>query len=162
MASDEKQVAMMEQPLSEKASEHGSDTSTPRVMDKHAEKALLLKIDLKLLPVLLLLFLVSFVDRTNLGNANIEGLQQSLHMKGNQYNIALFVFNIPYVLLDIPSNLMLRKVKPGHWLGGMMFCWGKNLRFGILREVADSRVQELPPLARASPRHTRDSSRVAF
>jgi MFS family permease len=107
------------------SSEKGSlDIPPSPTFDRAAERKLLLKIDLHLLPILLLLFLVSFVDRTNIGNAKIEGMEKSLGMKGNQYNIAIFVFNIPYVLLDIPSNLMLRKVQPAYWLGSMMFCWG--------------------------------------
>ena len=92
---------------------------------KEAERKIIMKTDLHVLPILFLLFLVSFVDRTNIGNAKIMGLTDGLHMTGNQYNIAVFVFNIPYVLLDIPSNMLLRKVRPNYMLSAMMFCWGK-------------------------------------
>ena len=106
-----------------------SDESIDRPIDdantKAIERRILMKCDLRILPILFLLFLVSFVDRTNIGNAKIEGLERSLNMVGNQYNIALFVFNIPYVLLDVPSNLALRKLNPAPWLASMMFCWGK-------------------------------------
>ncbi|KAI4142727.1 MAG: hypothetical protein LQ340_007249, partial [Diploschistes diacapsis] len=79
---------------------------------KEMERKIIMKTDLHVLPILFLLFLVSFVDRTNIGNAKIEGLTTGLHMVGDQYSIAVFVFNIPYVLLDIPSNLLLRR-QPG-------------------------------------------------
>ena len=92
---------------------------------KEVERKIIMKTDLHVLPILFLLFLVSFVDRTNIGNAKILGLTTDLHMVGNQYNIAVFVFNIPYVLLDIPSNMLLRRWKPNYMLSGMMFCWGK-------------------------------------
>ena len=108
-------------PISETFDDAESITIT-----KEAERKIIMKTDLHVLPILFLLFLVSFVDRTNIGNAKIEGLTTDLHMVGNQYNIAVFVFNIPYVLLDIPSNMLLRRWKPNIMLSGMMFCWGKS------------------------------------
>ena len=92
--------------------------------DAQLERRVLIKCDLHVLPILFLLFLVSFLDRVNIGNAKIQGLEASLHMVGNQYNIALFVFYIPYCLLDLPSNLLLRKWRPAPMLSIMMFCWG--------------------------------------
>lgn len=49
-------------------------------------KKVLLKMDLHLIPMLALLYLLSFLDRGNIGNARIEGLVDSLHMTGPQYN----------------------------------------------------------------------------
>ncbi len=56
------------------------------------EKVVLRKMDLLLLPVLALLYLLSFSDRGNMGNAKIEGLTETLHMTGPQYNWFLTVF----------------------------------------------------------------------
>ena len=92
---------------------------------KEMERRIIIKTDLHVLPILFLLFLVSFIDRTNIGNAKIEGLTTDLQMTGNQYNIAVLVFNIPYVLLDVPSNLLLRRSRPNRMISGMMFGWGK-------------------------------------
>ena len=92
--------------------------------DAALERRVLIKCDLRVLPILFLLFLVSFVDRVNIGNAKIQGLEASLGMVGNQYNIAVFVFYVPYCLLDLPSNLLLRQWKPAPMLATMMFCWG--------------------------------------
>ena len=96
--------------------------------DKAAERKLLLKLDIYVLPVLALLFLVSFVDRSNVANARIQGLEKSLHIppKSNGYNIALFSFTIPYVLFEVPANIALKRVKPQWWLSGLMFSWGKT------------------------------------
>ena len=100
------------------------------VLDHALKKRLILKIDLAVLPILFLLFLVSFVDRSNLANARIQGLEKSLHIppKSNGYNIALFSFTIPYVLFEVPANIMLKKIKPQWWLSGLMFSWGEHLR----------------------------------
>ena len=51
-------------------------------------KKVLLKMDLHLIPMLALLYLLSFLDRGNIGNARIEGLVETLHMTGPQYNWA--------------------------------------------------------------------------
>lgn len=55
--------------------------------------------DVRLIPLLTLLYLFSFIDRANIGNVNIEGLSETLGLSGTQYNIALSIFFIPYVLL---------------------------------------------------------------
>lgn len=110
--------------LLDRTSDELSTDSSPA--EKLAERKLLLKVDLRVMPILILLFLISFVDRTNIGNARIEGMEKSLHMnpKGHGYNIALIAFNVPLVLFEIPSNIILKKVTPGLWLSGIMFCWG--------------------------------------
>jgi hypothetical protein len=50
------------------------------------EKKVLRKMDVRLIPMLAILYLLSFLDRGNIGNAKIEGLQQELQMTGSQYN----------------------------------------------------------------------------
>ena len=101
------------------------------------ERRVLIKCDLHVLPILCLLFLVAFLDRVNIGNAKIQGLEASLNMTGNQYNISLFVFYVPYCLLDLPSNLLLRQLRPAPMLSAMMFCWGlATLGQGLTRNWA--------------------------
>jgi hypothetical protein len=51
------------------------------------------------------LYLISHLDRANIGNAKIEGLYEDLNLVDNQWNIVLSLFLIPYVLLEIPSNI---------------------------------------------------------
>lgn len=99
----------------------------PRPFDHVSEKHLLLKLDLHVLPILFLLFLISFVDRSNLANARIQGLEKSLQIppKSNGYNVALFSFTIPYVLFEVPANMLLKKVRPQWWLSGLMLGWGE-------------------------------------
>jgi len=70
------------------------------------EKKVLRKMDLRLLPMLALLYLLSFLDRGNIGNAKIEGLTDDLHMTGPQYNWCLTVFFFTYCAFEVPSNLM--------------------------------------------------------
>jgi hypothetical protein len=50
------------------------------------EKKVLRKMDIRLIPMLALLYLLSFLDRGNIGNAKIEGLAEDLNLTGAQYN----------------------------------------------------------------------------
>ena len=90
------------------------------------EKRLVRKCDLHVLPVITLLYLLAFIDRINIGNARIESLQSDLHMTGNDYNVALFVFFIPYILFELPSNIILKQVAPSTWLSSIMGIWGAS------------------------------------
>ncbi|KAI9932700.1 hypothetical protein MW887_008949 [Aspergillus wentii] len=90
-----------------------------------SKKKVLRKVDLRLVPMFVLLYLVAYIDKTNIGNAKIEGLLPSLHMDGIQYNIALTIFLIPYVLAEVPSNIILNRLKrPSIYLGSLIFLWG--------------------------------------
>lgn len=59
------------------------------------ERRLLWKIDLHLLPPLIGLYMLAFLDRINIGNAKIQNMTEDLKMVGNDYSIALFIFFIP-------------------------------------------------------------------
>lgn len=63
-------------------------------------KKMIRKVDVRLVPVLALLYLMAHIDRANIGNAKIEGMVEDLNMTGIQYNIALSLFFIPYILLE--------------------------------------------------------------
>ncbi|EON63154.1 hypothetical protein W97_02381 [Coniosporium apollinis CBS 100218] len=68
--------------------------------DEKATKRLVRKIDWVLLPFLALLFLLSFLDRTNIGNARLAGIEKDLGIKGLDYKIAL-QSRIPRTLLAL-------------------------------------------------------------
>lgn len=92
--------------------------------DTEAEKRILRKCDLHVLPMLYVFYMLSYLDRINIGNARIEGLEQDLRMTGNDYNIALQVFFVPYILLEVPSNILLKRLAPSTYLSSLMFMWG--------------------------------------
>ncbi|KAJ5652560.1 hypothetical protein N7507_009986 [Penicillium longicatenatum] len=94
---------------------------------EHQEKLtrrLLLKLDFRILPILALLFLCSFLDRTNVGNAKIIGLETDLNITDHQYDIGLTVFYLFYVCSELPSNLVLKKASPKLWLPFLTIVWG--------------------------------------
>ncbi|KAI8582476.1 hypothetical protein K450DRAFT_227361 [Umbelopsis ramanniana AG] len=87
-------------------------------------RALLWKLDLRLIPFLGVLYLCSFLDRVNIGNAKLAGLTKSITISDNDYNWALSIFFIGYILFEIPSNLMLKKIGPSKWIPIVMITWG--------------------------------------
>ncbi|KAH6664729.1 major facilitator superfamily domain-containing protein [Plectosphaerella plurivora] len=83
------------------------------------------KVDYRLVPMLALLYLICHIDRANIGNAKIEGMVEDLGMTGVQYNIVLSIFFVPYVLFEVPSNILLKKFKrPSMYLGILTLGWG--------------------------------------
>jgi hypothetical protein len=68
------------------------------------------------------------LDRTNIANARIAGLPAGLNLPSNGYNVALSIFYIPFVLAEVPSNLILSIpwIKPRWYLGAMMFILGMS------------------------------------
>ncbi|KAJ5467575.1 hypothetical protein N7475_005327 [Penicillium sp. IBT 31633x] len=88
-------------------------------------KAIIKKVDMRLVPMLAALYLVSNLDRSNIGNAKIAGLNEDLGLSGIQYNIALSLFFVPYILLEVPSNLLLKRFsRPSLYLGILVVSWG--------------------------------------
>ncbi|KAF9739106.1 transporter-like protein [Paraphaeosphaeria minitans] len=85
-----------------------------------------LKLDLRLIPLLGCTYTILFLDRTNIANARIEGLEKGLNMPSNGYNTCLWIFFIPFVLVEIPSNMImgLPRVKPNLFLGISMLILG--------------------------------------
>ncbi|KAK2671202.1 Major facilitator superfamily [Fusarium oxysporum f. sp. vasinfectum] len=107
----------------EKAVSFHEDASQ-EVFDEPATKRLLRKMDIKLLPFLALLYLLSFLDRTNIGNAKLAGLEEALGMTGKwDYNIAVAVFFPFYVAAEIPSNMAMKRFRPSIWIPSIMIAW---------------------------------------
>ena len=109
-----------------KVDEH-APSSTPSNMDEidhHAEDKLVRRMDKFIVPTVMLAYLLCFLDRTNIGNARLFGLEEDLGLQGSQYQIAVAVLFVPYVLVEVPSNLVLKKFRPSRWLSFITVSWG--------------------------------------
>ncbi|KAK4097324.1 MFS general substrate transporter [Parathielavia hyrcaniae] len=81
------------------------------------ETAVRRKIDWHLVPVVTLLYMLCFLDRINIGNARIQGLGDDLDLNtGVRFNWALSVFYIVYLLVEVPSNVILKRVGGKYYL----------------------------------------------
>ncbi|PWY64772.1 MFS transporter [Aspergillus heteromorphus CBS 117.55] len=93
-------------------------------------KALVWKQDLHIVPLCSGAFLLCYLDRSNIGNAKIlnqdtgNDLLSETHMTSYQYTVALMVFLIAYALFEVPSNYLLKKLRPSRWIGFLMLAWG--------------------------------------
>ncbi len=105
---------------------HRAEGVESQGFDSQATKRLIRKIDWTLVPFLALLYLLSFLDRTNIGNARLAGLEKDLGMDPNslQYNTALSCFFPWYVAAEIPSNLAMKRFRPSVCIPIIMVVWG--------------------------------------
>ncbi|KAH8927185.1 MFS general substrate transporter [Atractiella rhizophila] len=92
--------------------------------DTPEERRLRLKLDLHLLPILWIMYVINYLDRSNIGNARVGGMEDALHLSSNDYSLALLIFFVGYLLMEVPSNMLLAKLRPSLFLPGIMFVWG--------------------------------------
>ncbi|KAA1477535.1 MFS general substrate transporter [Dentipellis sp. KUC8613] len=85
--------------------------------DTPEDRRLLRKVDKRLLPVLTLLYLLSFLDR-------IDGLTKDIHVSPPAYNTSLALYFIAYVTFEIPANARLFRFDPQVWLPFLTLIWG--------------------------------------
>ncbi|PYH87961.1 putative MFS transporter [Aspergillus ellipticus CBS 707.79] len=92
--------------------------------DRKAESRLRLKIDLYVLPTVALIYLFCFIDRANIGNAKLAGLEKDLGLHGYDYNAVLSVFYVSYILFEIPSTMACKLIGPGWFLPATTLAFG--------------------------------------
>lgn len=94
------------------------------------EARLLRKQDVRIIPLSAAIYFLCFLDRANMGNARIlnstshHDMQRSLAMTDHQFVVALMVFLVAYAVFEVPSNVLLKKLRPSRWLAFLMFGWG--------------------------------------
>ena len=81
------------------------------------------KLDLHLLPYLSFLYLLSYLDRSNISNVH-DPLLEDLDLSESQYSVAVGVFYVGYIIFEIPANLILKRTNPAYWLGSLVVAWG--------------------------------------
>ncbi|KAB2104735.1 hypothetical protein AG0111_0g6499 [Alternaria gaisen] len=88
------------------------------------DKALVWKMDKWLIPWLSLLYLLSFLDRTNIGNARVANMEPALKMGGRDYNVALTIFFISYAGFEPLTNIAIKKWSPRVFFTAIILAWG--------------------------------------
>ncbi|KAL2824946.1 major facilitator superfamily domain-containing protein [Aspergillus cavernicola] len=97
---------------------------TPEEREK-AENALIRKVDIRLLPMIIIMYILNYLDRNNIAAARLAGLETDLGLEGVQYQTCVSILFVGYLLMQIPSNLMLNKFgKPAIYLPCSMMLWG--------------------------------------
>ncbi|KAK0624038.1 major facilitator superfamily domain-containing protein [Immersiella caudata] len=88
------------------------------------DRKLVWRIDLVMIPWLCLLYLIAFLDRTNIGNAKIAHLTDDVPMTTTQYNMSLTIFFISYAAFEALANVLLKRYRPSVFLPVTMILWG--------------------------------------
>ncbi|KAJ8518758.1 hypothetical protein ONZ45_g4207 [Pleurotus djamor] len=93
--------------------------------DPSYAKRTLRKIDLHLLPILAILYSISLIDRVNISNAYVAGMGVDLELQvGSRYSLATLIFFVPYIICELPSNILIRKIGAARWIGTITLLWG--------------------------------------
>jgi len=87
------------------------------------EARTLRRVTLRLVPILMALYFVNYLDRTNLGIAKAE-ISSDLQLSATLFGLASGIFFIGYVLVEVPSNLALVRFGARRWLARIAVSWG--------------------------------------
>jgi len=82
------------------------------------------KVAIRLVPFVALMFFINYLDRTAIGFASPNGMNDDLALSAAQFGFASGVFFIGYILLEVPSNLALHRFGARRWLARIMVSWG--------------------------------------
>ncbi|KAL4957770.1 Peroxin-3-domain-containing protein [Aspergillus filifer] len=94
------------------------------LLTKTTERKLMAKVDWHVVPCLCIMYLLAFLDRVNISNASVLGMEADLGIENStKYNTALTIFFVPYIVFEIPSNILLKKLKPHVWRLGHKLGW---------------------------------------
>ncbi|KAL1954199.1 hypothetical protein VTO42DRAFT_1515 [Malbranchea cinnamomea] len=89
------------------------------------EKQLRRKIDILIMPIVVLVYLMNYIDRNNYAAARLQGLEQDLNLTDSQYQTGLSILFVGYILMQVPSNLLLNYAgRPSLYLGFFTIAWG--------------------------------------
>ncbi|TGJ78987.1 hypothetical protein E0Z10_g9777 [Xylaria hypoxylon] len=116
----------------------------------HKEKALVRRLDYFIIPVLMLVNTISFLDRGNIGFAATQGMARDIHLQGNQFNYtldfltwshfsktAVSIFYIPYILVEVPVSLLVKRLGFHRVIPVIVLFWGLVCVFtGFIRSFA--------------------------
>ena len=87
------------------------------------EQAIVRKITLRIIPFMFLLYIVSYLDRANIGYAALE-MNKELALTSEAFGFISGIFFIGYFLFEVPSNVMLNKFGARVWIARILVTWG--------------------------------------
>ncbi|KAJ9640865.1 hypothetical protein H2204_003154 [Knufia peltigerae] len=112
---------------------HGGDSKVVEpptsgyVEGTEEEKKLVRKIDMHLIPILWAMYVFNYLDRTNIGNAKVGGMEEDLKLSSSDYSLVLSIFFVAYLLFEPPAVMVLARTKPSLFLPSIMIAWPSEL-----------------------------------
>ncbi|GAA4513970.1 MFS transporter [Brevibacterium yomogidense] len=92
--------------------------------DRAMEKRVMRKVTLRLIPFIVAMYFINYLDRTNIGIAGPGGMNEELGLTATQFGFAAGIFFFGYLLLEVPSNLALNRFGARLWLARILISWG--------------------------------------
>ena len=93
------------------------------IPDSATEDATYLKVTWRLIPFLLVCYIIAYLDRVNVGFAKLQ-MQSALGFSDVVYGLGAGMFFIGYFLFEVPSNIILHRVGARRWIARIMVTWG--------------------------------------
>ncbi|KAH8729122.1 major facilitator superfamily domain-containing protein [Phaeosphaeriaceae sp. PMI808] len=90
---------------------------------KEVEKKVVKRLDMTLMPCLWVLYLFNYLDRASIAQARLSSLDEDLGLENYQFGTAVSILSVGYVLGQIPSNMIIGKVRPSLYLCCMALVW---------------------------------------
>lgn len=91
--------------------------------DGRMERTTIKKISAKIIPIMVMLYVIAYIDRQNIGFAKLH-MAESLSLSETAYGLGASLFFIGYLLFEVPGNIMLHKVGARLWFARIMLTWG--------------------------------------
>ncbi|OAX40255.1 MFS general substrate transporter [Rhizopogon vinicolor AM-OR11-026] len=113
-------------------------TGTPNHAHDDLERKLLRKLDLRM-SIIVVIYTLNYIDRSNATNARLQGFEQDLHLQGQQYSTVLSILFVGYIIMQVPANMFLYWLeRPSLTLPACMVVWGAiSALTGITKNYTD-------------------------
>ncbi|KAJ9666158.1 hypothetical protein H2201_003837 [Coniosporium apollinis] len=87
------------------------------------EKKLVRKLDMTLMPMIWVLYMFNYLDRNNIAQARLNTFEEDLGLVGTDFNVAVSILNVGYTLMQLPSNMILTRVRPSLYMPFWVCVW---------------------------------------
>ncbi|KAM0347470.1 hypothetical protein ACHAO7_011638 [Fusarium culmorum] len=87
------------------------------------EIALVKKLDWWIMPILWLMYWLNYLDRNAIALARLNTIEKDLKLTGNQYQTCVSILFAGYVIVGIPANMVVTRVRPSIWMASCMTVW---------------------------------------
>ncbi|KXH29066.1 vitamin H transporter [Colletotrichum simmondsii] len=103
----------------------GADYSGAVAKTSAEEIALVRKLDFRIMPTLWCMYFLNYLDRNAIAQARLDGLEKDLGLQGSQYNTCISILFVGYLLMQIPSNMLMssKHVRPSIYMAICMMAW---------------------------------------
>lgn len=126
-------IAIKESDL-EKSAAPGADYSGAIKKTDPKEIALVKKLDFRIMPILWAMYFMNYLDRNAIANARLNNLEDDLGLVGTQYNTCISILFVGYLIMQIPSNMLMSsgKIRPSLYMCVCMMAWAAVSSFTAL------------------------------